>query len=344
MTAAAHTLALVRKTAALGATVATSLVFALTQSAAVGAQRPSISITPVSSAPFFIFTGQPGHELRGTARVVNVSATGGTVDLYAVDATTGQTSGAVYQSPGAPRRDVGAWTRLSQTRLTLGPHRSATVSFSVAIPPSTRSGQHLGGLVAKPDLVHAVHVIGNSKHAFRVNIEQIAIVAVEVDLPGGTQRMDITGLSASGRPGYQTLLIGLANTGDALVKGRGRLAVHDAGGKSVLDQRFALDTFVPRTQVQFPVYIGQRRLAAGRYSGTVTIDYGNSHRLQKSFGFSISAQQLRQTFGSNPSGVTGGRGSSSSIPAWALGLGALGLVGLGVGGSALVSRSRGARS
>jgi hypothetical protein len=331
----------VRKKAAFGAAVTTAL--ALTASPAA-AQGPTFSITPVSAAPFFIFTGQPGHELRGTARVVNVSDTAGTVDLYAVDATTGQTSGAVYQSPRAPRRDVGAWTSLSQTRVALGPHRSATVSFSVAIPSFTRPGQHLGGLVAKPDLVHTTNVIRKAKQSFRVNIEQIAIVAVEVDLPGDTQQMDITGLSAAGRPGYQTLLIGLANTGEALVKGRGRLAVTDAGGKSVLNQTFALDTFVPRTQVQFPIYVGQRRLAAGRYGGTVTIHYGNGHRLQKTFGFSISAQQVRQTFGSNPSSVTGSRGSSSSIPAWALGLGALVLVGLGVGGSALVFRSRGARS
>jgi hypothetical protein len=317
-----------------------AIAICLASAPAAWAQGATFSITPLNREPFFVFHSTPGHVLRGRVRVVNVSATPGSVALYPVDATTGQTSGAVYQSTNAERRDVGAWIRLSRSQLTLGPHGGATVAFSVTIPPPTRQGEHLGGLVARPLQLRSTSVVGKGKHSFRVNVEQIAIVAVQVDLPGVDQRMDITSLSAGGRPGYQTLALGLANIGDALVKGRGTLTVSNASGKQVLNQAFPLDTFVPHTQIAYPVYVRQGRLAPGGYRGTVTIYYGDGHRLSKTFGFAISSQQVRQTFGSSPSGPTAGRRSSSSIPTWALGLGGAGLVGLSVGGSALYFRRR----
>ena len=53
-------------------------------------------------------------------RVVNTGGRTGTAYLYPVDATTGQTSGAVYLSRQSPRHDVGAWITLARSTVTLG--------------------------------------------------------------------------------------------------------------------------------------------------------------------------------------------------------------------------------
>jgi hypothetical protein len=322
------------------------LVGLLVPPAATAAGGATFSITPMSRAPYFVFDSRPGAVIRGQVRVVNVSSVAGQAKLYAVDATTGQTSGAVYQSETSPRRDVGAWITLSASTVSLGPHQGAAVSFSVQVPASTRGGQHLGGLVVAPIKPTGTSTGTSGAHTFRVNIQEIAIVAVQVNLPGAlTPRLAITGVRASGRPGYQTVLIGLTNTGNSLVKGSGTLQISQAG-RTVLSQAFALDTMVPQTSIDYPVYVRGRRLAPGSFVAGVTLHYAGGRTSRATLPFTVSTQQVRQTFGSTvppgaPAGVAA-HGSSSSVPVWAIGLGAAALVALSVGGSALFFRRRSA--
>lgn len=186
----------------LGAALA-ALALGLLPAAPAGAQGAAFSIVPVNGTPYFIFNSAPGGSVRGAVRVVNVSGRAGRVNLYPVNATTGQTSGAVYLQHKA-MAGVGAWVHLSDPSLTLGPHQSRVVAFSGQVPSGAAGGQHLAGLVAAPLRARATQVAHRGKRIFHVNIREIAIVAVQVNLPGQRQRMSIAGVSASGRPGYQT--------------------------------------------------------------------------------------------------------------------------------------------
>lgn len=240
---------------------------------------------------------------------------------------------------------MGGWLKLAASTLSLGPHQSQTVTFSVCIPSGLAGGQHLGGLVAAPLQPEATHVTHRGKAAFRVNIQEIAIVAVQINLTGRAQpQMNITSLGAAGRPGYQTLMIGLANTGNTLVKGRGDLTVSTAAGTPTVSRSFALDTFVPHTQIAFPVYVRGNRLPTGQYSGTVTITYGHEHTLRRTFPFTISNHQLRQTYGTTAPASLDGTRSGSSIPVWVLALGAAALTAASVGGSSVYFRKRALRA
>jgi hypothetical protein len=301
------------------------------------------SIAPVSGQPYFVLHAHPGQLLQGSARVTNVGQVAGAVRLYAVDAATGQTSGAVYLPIGAPRRGVGRWISLQSSELTLNPRASEIVSFTVRVPGNAGAGQQLGGLVAAPVLPIQRNASRRGRRTFRVEVREISVVAVLVDLSGpAVQRIKITGVSASGRPGYQILVIGLGNDGDELVKGRGSLAVSTPSGRRVLTRRFALDTFVPHSEIGYPVYVSGRRLPAGSYRATVSITYGADHRLTRSFRFRISKRQLRHTYGTVAPAALGGSGSGSGsgTPAWVLALGALLILLVGAGGTILLLRAR----
>jgi hypothetical protein len=347
MTAARLTLGTVRRHRLTGlcvlATVALSAA-GLVPASGASAQGAVFSITPVKREPYFIFHTSPGGVVSGQVRIVNVSASAGQVALYPVDATTGQTSGAVYLSAQAQRRGVGRWLSLSTSILTLGARQHRVVSFSLRVPPGTSAGQHLGGLVAAPLKPQSTRATTRGRNSFHVNIQEISIVAVQVNLPGpARQQMAISDLVASGRPGYQTLLIGLGNTGNTLVKGTGRLTVSRTGGSRVLERSFPLDTFVPQTRIAFPVYVRGRRLPAGAYVAEVVITYGSGHQVRRTFHFGISSHQVRQTYGTTgTSNGTGASSSGSSIPVWALVLGAVLLVGGSVVGSSLYFRRRAA--
>ena len=92
------------------------------------------------------------------------------------------------------------------------------------------------------------------------------------------------------------------------------------------------------------MYVRGARLAPGSYTADVNVSYQVGHHVHGTFVFVISSKQVRQTYGSTvpsnaPAGVSSG---SSSVPAWAIGLGALALVAVSIGGSALYFRRRSA--
>src|SRR5213080_1886070 len=97
-----------------GVTLQVSLGFSVAHASSGG---PLFALQPVYYDPsnaltksYFIFDSKPGAVVKSSVRVTNVGTEKGNVSLYPVDATTGQTSGAVYLNRDDPRKDVGAWT------------------------------------------------------------------------------------------------------------------------------------------------------------------------------------------------------------------------------------------
>jgi len=292
--------------------------------ASASATGPTFSLKPTSPAPlgYFVLKATPGSTVKGKVEVLNVGSQPGRTSLYAVDATTGETSGAVYRSRGEPRRGVGRWITISPRALTLGPGESRIVSFAAHVPADATAGQHLGGIVAQrsSSTVSASTDEGEKKkgNSFKIKIKALSVLAVQVDLPGPQRsKMALTGIEVGDQPGHQAVLIGIANRGNVLVKGTGSLKVATRGGHELLNQTFALDTFVPRTHIDFPVYVEGKALKPGGYRGTVTLEY-EGHRLTRSFPFTVSKADTREVFGStaaaNLSGSPpGGGGNDTAV-------------------------------
>ncbi len=287
-----------RRATALCAAVALVLVAAPATVASAGG--PTFALKPASPAKhgYFVFAGKPGATLHGKVRVINIGTTAGRTSLYAVDATTGQTSGAVYRSRQEPRRDMGGWIGLRKGTVKLGPGQSRVVPFSVRVPSGALPGQHLGGIVAQRSTSSAGGAKGGGKqHTFKVRVQELSVIAVQVDLPGPKRvKMTLTGIKVGTQPGHQALLLGIGNAGNILLEGRGSLKVADQSGRLVQSQNFNLDTFVPETHIDFPVYIQGTALPPGKYRGTVTIDY-RGRSLTRTFPFTISAAEAKQVFG-----------------------------------------------
>src|SRR5262249_11991416 len=178
--------------------------------------RPATSDpTGAAGAAYFIYTMQPGATVHGQLRVTNTGTMRGSVALYPVDATTGQTSGVVYLGRRDPHTDVGAWVAVGSAQLTLNPGQGQVVPFTVTVPPGARPGQHVGGLVGEDLAVQATPIGG----AVQINVQHLSIVAVQVNVPGPqTERLDATHVQAGGAHGYQVLAIGLHNNGTQMLK------------------------------------------------------------------------------------------------------------------------------
>lgn len=304
------------------------------------ARRAVFALQPVGQsghAGYFVLDARPGTTLTRAVRVANTGGSAGTVRLYAVDATTGQTTGAVYRARSHAGTGAGAWIRLRAHELRLAPNQSRTVAFTVTIPRAARGGQHLGGVVAENAELTRGPTRRSGRGSFRIDVRSLTIVAVELSLPGNRrEQMALTGVRPGGTGGRQVLLVGLRNDGNQLIKGRGELVVRDQHGTQLKHARFPVDTFVPRTQVADPVPVPGRALPAGRYQATVTLRYGHGRDARLDTRFTISDKQVAQVFGSRPQQAPSDQ--ASGPPLLALLLGGLALLVLGFLAAVLLMR------
>jgi hypothetical protein len=275
-----------------------ALVLAAPAAALVG--ESSFSLRPLKFDPtvpatksYFILRLRPGQKISARFVVSNVGTRSGTAFLYPVDATTGQTSGAVYLSRTARRRDVGSWITLGVSRIRLAPGERRVVSFSLRVPVGgLRPGDHLGGIVVE----NARLTTGRRSSPLQINIRHLTIDAVQVKLPGRDVRtVAIGSVVAGGAHGYQRLFIRLRNGGTAMLKPSGKLTVSDSTGGQVADERFQLDTFLPQTQIDYPVLLPGQELAPGSYRATVTLTFGDK-TISRTFPLGVTRDQYRQVF------------------------------------------------
>lgn len=303
-------------------------------SAAAGS-GPSFTLEPVrpsSAVSYFIFDSRPGATVGGAVRIANDGDRPGAVRLYGVDAVTGDTTGAVYRARTDSRRDVGAWISLPTHRLRLSPGQSRVVRFQAQVPAGARPGHHLGGIVAENATLKTSRRETGSG-SFQVDIRNLTILAVQVNLPGEpVEELRLEGVEPGPAEGFQTLLIGMQNAGNRLLKGSGSVIVSDESGEELKRAEFKLDTFVPQTEIDFPFAIPGQALPAGRYLAEVTVRYGDGKITRLTEWFSISDDQVEQVFGSDSEGPAPGDSSSilplllgalaalllASLAAWAL--------------------------
>ena len=266
--------------------------------AAAGTVRLSLSLSPLPTAgtmpasrSYFDFSARPGTTVRAALRIANAASTTARLRLYAVDGTTGVTSGAVYLDRTAPRRDVGAWITLGAPPLiSVAPRATRVVRFSVRVPRGTRAGDHLGGIVAENTKL----LMPGPTGLLRIRVRSLAIVAVVVHTPGGRCSLDVTRAEpALGPYGFQALDLRLRNSGEKLTRATGKLVVTTSGGALVDSEQLRLDTLVPGTSIPYPVRLG-RVLRQGRYRAAVVLEgcgtgAGNRRRLD---GVERSAARL----------------------------------------------------
>jgi hypothetical protein len=253
-----------------------------------------------SAGGYYVFDAGPETTLEGRVRIANIGDRTGVARLDAVDAATGATTGAVYRSRDDQRWDVGAWTTVERSSVRLAPNRSVLVDFTVHVPAGASVGDHLGGIVVEDAAQHTDGQVRRGRGRFTIHVRSQTIVAVQVRVPGPRRpSLALSGLRAGGADGHQSLLLGLRNDGNVLVKGRGRLVVTDADGDRVQDAHFPIDTFVAHTGIQFPVAIGGQALPAGRYHAVAELRYAG-RTTRRALHFSISDRQAAEVFRSRP--------------------------------------------
>lgn len=240
---------------------------------------------------YFTYTSQPGMLVEDSLYVTNVGTTRGSVDLYAVDATTSQTSGVTFFTPDDPRHDVGAWITLSSQKITLNPGQSQDVPFSLRIPSTVRPGQHGGGIIARDAVDQAVSSNSGGVHSI-VQVQLQEILGVLVNLPGTlTEKLNVTGITYDRKSTSQNLLVGLANTGTQIIHPSGILQISAKEGKLLQNVPMKLAAILPQTAISYPVSIENHALNSGTYTASISLSYEGGHHVSYETTFVTSLPQ-----------------------------------------------------
>ena len=259
------------------------LLLILLGAPAVQAQTASgFSLRPANPDPtaavsqsYFVYTVAAGATKSDELLVLNTGADPVTLDLYAVDALTGATTGAVYAGRSPAPKEAGAWVRLAQPRLTIPPSSTARLPFDVQVPPGARPGQHLAGIVAQPaepaTRTPDPAAVGKDGQ-FTITTTTRVVVAVAVTVPGALERkLTVTGVrSAAGASGAQ-LVVGIRNEGNVLLRPHGRLVLRDPAGAERLTLPLEMDTLLPGGAAEYAVP-WPRELAPGEYRAEVRLE------------------------------------------------------------------------
>jgi len=289
-----------------------------TSAAAADGGSAAFGLRPATSDPsnpvtqsYFVFNAAAGQTIQSTVLVSNGGTIAGTVDLSAVDAATGATSGTVFVDSKTPPQAVGSWIHLDQQHLTLAPGEKRTVGFTVTIPAATAAGQHVGGLVAEDSAPKPATVSGD----LRVSVRTLVETAVQINLPGTTvDSVTFSNVTAGGQKGDQFLLLTLTNAGNQMVKPKGTLTVTDAQGQVMQQVPLQLDTFLPGTTIQYPVHVQKQALGDGQYQASLNLTYGGSGVTNTQHPFSVTPAQLAQVFPTAAPLAPPARGAARTAP------------------------------
>jgi hypothetical protein len=246
------------------------------QAASSGA--PGLRAVHPNPQGFFEYHLSPGGEqVVDTAVISNQGATAGDLLVYGADGYTSHVSGIVYGERNEPLRPAGAegagngagsWITPSVSRLHLAAGSAVTISFTTAVPAGTAPGDYVGGLVAENPTPADVNGGG-------LRVTQRSVVAVVVHVPG-----TVRGGWSIGEPTIsvensrrQVITVPLASTGDVISKPSLKGILTTCSGSTVverLDRK--LDTFLPHSQIDYPINIEDQVLPAGCY--TLSLDFG----------------------------------------------------------------------
>lgn len=226
---------------------------------------------PIPRGGYFVIEAEPGDSLVQSVDLRNESREGLRLRLAAVDALTGPLGGASYGLPDEQPNRTGAWISLRKRSVKLAPGAAMTVSFRIDVPTGAPSGEHLAGLtVWNPNESEEGSGTADPGEAgASVVVQTRRVVAVQVNLPGeSSPELVISGITPEARPDGLYLGLQIANEGFGLTQGEGAVELPDED----FEADFALDTFVPGTEIAYPVK-WRKTADDGEYRGRVEISY-----------------------------------------------------------------------
>jgi hypothetical protein len=197
----------------------------------------------VAQRPYFYLSADPGTTVEDKVTVANKTGKPLSFRLYAADAyNTVRDGGFAVRTLKEKQRGVGAWARPAKSRVTVPPHRSVTVPFTLRVPEGAEPGDHVGALVALDERIDAgdgslalgVQRAVGARIYLRVNGPAVSAITVERVRISHHQPL-VPGLGDS----TATISYTLHNTGNVTLDPRVEVRAQGLFGRTLLARDLA---------------------------------------------------------------------------------------------------------
>ncbi len=178
--------------------------------------------TAADPHPFVVLKVDPGARTRDRVVLENRSDRRQTYDLYTADATSVDGAFVLSGADAAPT-GVGSWLRLPVRTVVLGPGKSRTITFAIAVPANATPGDQAGGIVALPRATQAAESSSNVKLRARYGVGVRAYVRVrgklQAEVTASDLSIDLSGGLGSALLGADsaTVTYKVANSGNVIL-------------------------------------------------------------------------------------------------------------------------------
>jgi hypothetical protein len=236
----------------------------------------------VTAKGYFIYKVQNSTTVTGSVLLQNKSSESMTIQLASVDAMTAQKGGSAFATSAVTPTGAATWLTFAEAQVTLPAGRQKPVEFTVSMPQDLRPGQYLAGIAAYIPSVDTASAGEQGADAMGIGVKMQTryVIGVEVDVEGvWTPSITIDSAALIVQPSGPFIGVHIKNDGDEFVKPAGTIVITDTAGKRVLEQPINMGTFVPGTDVTYPIH-WSGELAAGKYHVHVSLDYAENKNAQ----------------------------------------------------------------
>lgn len=241
-------------------------------SPATAANGGTLGITPADESDFFHVELLPGGMTRRTAVVINHSRTNQQIAIYPADGVTTPQGGFSVKTAEQPRAEVGAWTQLPLTTLTLPAGGQRRVTFDLTVPAGTPPGDYSGGIVVQSQPRAGQTTQLSRQTAVQLNFVERVAARIYLRV-AGTARPALTlgPLSNNSTGPERTFQIAVTNTGNMRLQPHASLRL--AGSPTSQTLTFsAVDTLPP----------GEQALLQARWKQPPAVFWGKATALVQS--------------------------------------------------------------
>jgi len=231
----------------------------------------SLGIAPLT----FEITANPGDIVENYLKVYNPSPdTSVQIEMVIEDiAPTGEAGHVIVEPAETETYSLARWIETEPKEFSLAPREEKFVKFTINIPENAEPGGHYGTVIAGAKLVAGPRATGA---AILPRVGSLVLLTVP-----GVMREELI-VKEFIAPNYSEFgpipfTIRFENTGTVHVKPTGYITVTNWLGQKVANIEFPSHNVLPRAVRKFETSLPQKWLFAGRYTATLTGNYGLSN-------------------------------------------------------------------
>jgi len=228
----------------------------------------SIGISPL----VFEITGNPRDVIENQVKVYNPSDNDVGIKMTVEDiAPTGELGEVVVEPAETETYSIAKWVKTEPEELLLKPKEEKWVKFTISIPENAEPGGHYGAVIAGSTQVVGPSVSGA---AIAPRVGALVLVTVPGEMKENLLVKDFTAPEYS-EYGPINFEIKFENKGTVHVKPTGQIVITNWLGQKVGQVIFPEKNVLPGATRKFDASLDKKWLWAGRYTATLTGNYGS---------------------------------------------------------------------